>query len=66
MKRSLSFLVEFLITVGSCLANCIGCSSKNPPEPEQPHVIRWKGQNSGYQGTTAEWPDDNAGGNDPK
>ena len=61
MKRSLSFIVEFLITVGSCLAACIGCSSKNPPDPEPPRVIRWKGQLTGYESTSAERPDDNAG-----
>ena len=66
MKRSLSLIVEFLVTVGSCMASCIGCSSKNPPEPEPPRVIRWKGPISGYQGTTAERPGDHAGGTSQK
>ena len=66
MKRSLSLAVEILVKLGSCLAACIGCSSKNPPDPEQPHVIRWKGQLTGYQDTTAERPADNAGGTGQK
>ena len=62
MKRSLSVAVELLLKLGSCLAACIGCSSKTPPDPEQPGVIRWKGQLTGYESTSAERPDDHAGG----
>lgn len=48
--------VEMLVKLGSCLAACIGYSSKNPSDPEQPHIIHWKGQNTGYHGTTTERP----------
>ena len=60
MKRSLSLALEILVKVGACLATCIGCSSKNPPGPEKPRVIHWKGQDSGYENTTAVRPTDNA------
>ena len=66
MKRSLSVAVELLLKLGSCLAACIGCSSKTPPDPEQPGVIRWKGQITGYDNTTADRPLDNGGATDPK
>ena len=60
MKRSLSLAVEILVKLGACVAACIGCSSKNPPGPTQPRVIHWKGQESGYEGTTVVRPADNA------
>ncbi|MCE9552606.1 MAG: hypothetical protein K8T91_04410 [Planctomycetes bacterium] len=66
MKRSLSLAVELLIKLGSCLGACVGCSSKTPPEPEQPHMIHWKGQNTGYDNTSVERPPDKAGGTGPK
>ena len=60
MKRFLSHAVEISVKSGACLAACIGCSSKNPPGPTQPRVIHWKGQDSGYEGTTMVQPADNA------
>lgn len=62
MKRSLSLALGMLSKLGFCLAACMGCASKNPPDPEQPHVIHWKGQLTGYEGTTAERPADYVGG----
>ena len=61
MKRSVSLALEILVKLGTCLAACIGCSPKHPPGPEQPHTIHWKGQDSGYEGTTAVQPADHAG-----
>ena len=66
MKRSLSLAVELLLKLGSCLAACIGCAPKTPPDPEQPGVIRWKGQITGYNNTTAERPPDHGGAADQK
>ena len=61
MKRSLPLAFGILVKLGSCLAACIGCSSKNPPEQEPSRVIRWKGQNTGYENTTAVPPTYKAG-----
>ena len=66
MKRSLSLAVKLLLKLGSGLAACIGCSSKNPPEPEQPGAIRWKGQVTGYESTSTERPADHVGGTSQK
>jgi hypothetical protein len=66
MKRSLSLVLEILVKLGTCLAACIGCSSKSPPGPEKPRVIHWKGQDSGYEATTAVQPGDNADSTDQK
>ena len=66
MKLSLSLAVEMLLKLGSCLVACIGCSSNNPPDPQQPRVIRWKGPNTGYENTTTERPADSAGGTGQK
>jgi len=59
MKRSLSLALEILVKLGTCLAACVGCSSKNPPCPEapekpQPRVIHWKAADSGYEETTVQ------------
>ncbi|MCE9552884.1 MAG: hypothetical protein K8T91_05850 [Planctomycetes bacterium] len=66
MKCSLSRAVELLLKLGSCLAACVGCSSKNPSVPEQPHVIRWKGQLTGYEDKTSVRPADKAAGTGQK
>ena len=60
MKRFLSFVFEILVKLGACLAALTGCSSKNPPEPEKPHTIHWKGQDSGYEDATTIQPADAA------
>ena len=53
MKRSLSLALEVLVKWGTCLAACVGCSSKAPPPaPAQPRQVHWKGQDSGYEDTT--------------
>jgi hypothetical protein len=57
MKRSLSLALEILVKLGTCLAACGGCSSKNPPCPEgpkKPSVIHWKAADSGYEETTVQ------------
>jgi hypothetical protein len=59
MKRSLSLALEIIVKLGTCLAACIGCSSKNPPcpvapEKPQPRVIHWKAADSGYEETTVQ------------
>ena len=64
MKRSLSLTLDILVKLGTCLAACIGCSSKNPPDPEKLHVIRWKGQDGGYEDTTPVQPTANASSTD--
>jgi hypothetical protein len=61
MKRSF----EILIKLGTCLAACVGCSSKTPPcpaAPEKPqsHIVRWKAADSDYEGTTTVQPTDAA------
>jgi hypothetical protein len=64
MKRSLSLALEILVKLGTCLAACVGCSSKNPPGPEgpvKPRVIHWKAADSGYEGTTTVQPPDATG-----
>ena len=66
MKRSLSFAVEILIKLGACLTACVGCSSKGPPSPEKPRVIRWRAEDSGYRTTTTVQPADNGGSTDMK
>ena len=66
MKRYLFLVFEILVKLGACLAACIGCSSKNLPGPEKPRVIHWKGQDSGYENTTAVRPADNATSTDKK
>ena len=66
MKRTLSLALEILVKLGTCLAACIGCSSKNPPGPSQSRTIHWKGQDSGYEDTTAVRPADSASKTDTK
>jgi hypothetical protein len=66
MKRSLSLVFQLLVKLGTCLAACIGCSSKTPPTPSQPRTIHWKGQDSGYEDTTALRPIDRASNPDTK
>ena len=48
------FAIAAALLAGLAIAifACIGCSSNNPPEPEQPQAIRRKGQESGYENTT--------------
>ena len=65
MKRSLSLALEILVKLGTCLAACVGCSSKNPPcpaapEKPQPRVIHWQAADSGYEDTTTVQPADTA------
>ena len=60
MKRSLFLTLEILVKLGTCLAACIGCSSKNPPGREQNRTIHWKGEDSGYEHMTPVQPADNA------
>jgi hypothetical protein len=66
MKRTLSLALEILVKLGACLAACIGCSPKHLPGPSQPRAIQWKGQESGYQDTTAVRPADSASKTDTK
>ena len=66
MKRSLSLALDILVKLGTCLAACIGCSSKNPPSSSPPPTIHWKGQDSGYEETTAVRPADRASNPDTK
>jgi hypothetical protein len=66
MKRSLSLALGILVNLGTCLAACIGCSSKNPPDPSRPHKTHWKGQESGYEDTTAGQPANNGGSTDTR
>jgi hypothetical protein len=54
----LSLALDILVKLGTCLAACIGCSSKSPPAPR---TIHWKGQDSGYEATTTVQPADQAG-----
>ena len=61
MKRTLSLVVEVLVKLAACMATCIGCSSKGPPG-EKPREIRWEGQDSGYETTTAVEPAERATG----
>ena len=58
MKRSLLLALEILVKLGACLGACVGCSSKHPG-PEKPRTIHWKGEDSGYETTTAVQPADN-------
>ena len=61
MKRSLSFTLEILAKLGACLAAFIGgCSPKNPPDPEKPHTIHWRSDDSNYADTTTVRPTDKA------
>ena len=53
MKHSLSFALEIFVKLGTCLAACIGCSSKNPPCPDLPREVHWRGQETGYQSATS-------------
>jgi hypothetical protein len=62
MKRFSSLALEILVKLGTCLAACVGCSSKNPPGPEgpeKPRVIHWKAADSGYEETMVQ-PTDTA------
>jgi hypothetical protein len=49
-RKALGILT--LLAALSTFSAFIGCSSKNPPATEPPRVIRWKGQDSGYEDTT--------------
>ena len=53
MKRSLSFALEIFVKLGTCLAACVGCSSKNPPCPDRPREVHWRSQDTGYEGATS-------------
>jgi hypothetical protein len=58
MKRSLSITLGILVKLGACLAACIGCLSKSPPDPKQPRKIHWRGADSNYKNTTTVQPVD--------
>jgi hypothetical protein len=44
MKRSLAFAIDILAKLGTCLAACVGCSSKNLPAPQGPGNTQLLGQ----------------------
>ena len=57
MKRSLSLTLDILVKLGAALAACVGCTKSNP-EPAEPRILHWRGQDTGYDGTTVVPPAD--------
>ena len=57
LYRLAALSVKLLTAFAAVLSACIGCSSKNPPDAEQPHVIHWHGPSTGYEDTTTEADD---------
>jgi hypothetical protein len=52
LYRLAALAVKLLTALAAVLSACIGCSSKSPPDAEQPQVIHWKGGATGYEDTT--------------
>ena len=50
--RLATLSVKLLTVLAAVLSACLGCSSKNPPDAEQPGVIHWHGPATGYDTTT--------------
>ena len=58
MKRISSSIIRAVAKLGAVLVTIFGCSSKGVPD--KPREIHWKGQETGYQGTTVIQPGDSA------
>ena len=52
MKQLFFRLIGLTARLAAALSTCLGCSPNNKAESSDPHVIRWRGQDSGYEGTT--------------
>ena len=52
LYRLAALSVKLLTALAAVLSACLGCSSKSPPDAEQPRVIHWKAPASGYDATT--------------
>ena len=61
---AMSFASRKVLTILALLAGLsgfsafVGCSAKQSPAPEQPRVVHWRGQESGYEDATTVQPTD--------
>jgi len=52
MKQVFFRLAWLAARIAAILSACIGCTPNKKPEPAEPHVTRWQGQETGYAGTS--------------
>ena len=52
MKQLFFRLTWLAARIAAVLSTCLGCNSNNNAEPSDPHEIHWRGQDSGYEGTS--------------
>ena len=67
MKQIFFRLTWFVARIAAVLSTCLGCNGSGPndnAEPSDPHEIRWRGQDSGYEGiSTGAQSDPRSGAN---
>ncbi|MEI8376237.1 MAG: hypothetical protein WCJ35_25735 [Planctomycetota bacterium] len=57
MKFMFSHVLGVAAQILAALAACVGCT-KSDPAPAEPRVLHWRGQDTGYDGTTVVPPAD--------
>ena len=63
--KQLFFRFTWLVArLAAILSTCFGCGpNNNNAKPSNPHEIRWRGQDSGYEKTSTRAQNSNSGAN---